>query len=228
MPIRAPLKYTFIAQDDPIEPPDWVVDLDSFRRWTEADDFPEQGRICYFREEVWIDMSLEQLFSHVLLKGEIATGIMTLVKAKKLGIFWPDGARYHNDEAGFSVVPDGLFASYARQRSKQVRLGEGMVDGFLRVEGSVDMVLEVVSTSSVRKDNVVLAEEYWKAGVSEYWLVDARQPPLSFDIFRHTDTGYVPTRKVKGWLRSPVFDCSFRLTQSADELGHPTYTLESR
>ena len=34
------------------------------------------------------------------------------------------------------------------------------------------MTLEVVSSSSVRKDTVDLRDRYYKAGILEYWLVD--------------------------------------------------------
>jgi Uma2 family endonuclease len=90
------------------------------------------------------------------------------------------------------------------------------------------MVLEVISNGSVRKDTVILRQAYWEAGVQEYWLVDARKQPLTFDILRHTAKGYVATRKQGGWLRSPVFGKSFRLTQGTDFLGQPSFTLEVR
>lgn len=41
--------------------PTWVVDLESFRRWCDADDFPEHGRVWYLKGEVWIDMSKERV-----------------------------------------------------------------------------------------------------------------------------------------------------------------------
>jgi len=40
--------------------PDWVVDLESFRRWADADDFPKSGRIFWLNGEVGVDMSKEQ------------------------------------------------------------------------------------------------------------------------------------------------------------------------
>lgn len=90
------------------------------------------------------------------------------------------------------------------------------------------MVLEVVSRKSVQKDTVTLRDRYWRAGIPEYWLVDARKTPLSFDMLRATTRGYVATRKQDGWVRSQVFDGLFHLTQTSDALGNPLYTLESR
>lgn len=88
------------------------------------------------------------------------------------------------------------------------------------------MVLEIVSDSSVEKDNAILRELYWKAGIQEYWLVDARGEELRFEILLHAPNEYVATASDTGWNRSEVFDKSFRLTRKSDELGHPEITLE--
>ena len=90
------------------------------------------------------------------------------------------------------------------------------------------MVLEIISSSSVQKDTVLLRAAYWEAEIPEYWLVDARKEPLKFDILRHTAKGYVATRKQDGWLKSGVFGKSFQLTQSKDALGDPEFTLAVR
>jgi Uma2 family endonuclease len=63
-------------------------------------------------------------------------------------------------------------------------------------------LLEIVSAGSVEKDTQTLRELYWKAGIAEYWLVDARGERLAFDILRHAAKGYVATRKAAGWLKS--------------------------
>jgi Uma2 family endonuclease len=208
--------------------PAWVADLDSFHRWCESDEFPEHGRICYLRGEVWIDMSEEQLFTHNQVKTEFTRALASLVKEVRQGRFFTDGLRIAHPEADMSAVPDGTFISHESLQRLRVRLVEGMDGGYVRVEGSPDMVLEVVSTSSVRKDTVRLRELYWKAGVREYWLVDARKEPLTFDILRQTARGYTATRKQDGWLRSAAFGKAFKLTQRTDDLGNPEYTLAVR
>lgn len=90
------------------------------------------------------------------------------------------------------------------------------------------MVLEIVSASSVEKDKETLFDLYSRAGIAEYWLVDARAGRLEFDIFRHAVGGYLAVRKQAGWLKSDVFGNSFRLTQSGDEFGNPEYSLSVR
>ena len=71
-----------------------------------------------------------------------------------------------------------------------------------RVGGEPDMVLEVVSDSSVHKDTVVLRQGYWQAGIREYWLVDARREPVYFDILRRTTKGYAAASAMAGSSRS--------------------------
>jgi Uma2 family endonuclease len=80
----------------------------------------------------------------------------------------------------------------------------------------------------VDKDTEWLQKAYWEAGIPEYWLIDARKPPLSFDIHRHTAKGYATTRKPGGWVKSAVLGQSFRLSAEVNGLGHPEYTLEMR
>jgi Uma2 family endonuclease len=219
---------TVIHEDDQVSVPLWVTDLESFCRWQDSDEFPESGRIWYLKGEVWVDMSKEGVFTHNLLKSEFFIVLGGLVRTERLGRFYPDGLFLKNAAGDIAGNPDATFASTAALRAKRVRSLCGKQDGVVGVEGSPDMVLEVVSPSSVRKDTVILRQAYWEAGVREYWLVDARREPLTFDILRHTAKGYVPTRKQGGWLKSAVFGKSFRLTQRVDEFGDPAFTLEVR
>ena len=130
---------------------------------------------------VSIDMSKEQVFSHVLVKTKIVIRVGGLVETGELGLFLADGVRVSNVEANISVKPDGTFISKASIENGRVQFVEGMEIGFLEVEGTPDMVLEVVSPTSVRKDTVVLRQGYWEAGIREYWLVNALKEPLTFE-----------------------------------------------
>jgi len=71
-----------------------------------------------------------------------------------------------------------------------------------------------------------LFEAYWKAGIPEYWLVDARKSPPRFDIYRHTPDGYVAARRRDGWVKSAVFGRQFRFVETKDQSGDPAYSLE--
>ena len=219
---------TVINESKQVSVPNWVVDLESFRRWADADDFPEDGRIWYLKSEVWIDMSKEQIFTHLAVKREFFYVLTGLVKAGELGLFLPDGLLLSNEAADISGKPDATFVSTESIQAKQVRLLEGWDGGFVEMEGTPDMVLEIVSAGSVRKDTVVLRKAYWEAGIREYWLVDARREPIRFDIFRRGARGYTATRKRDGWIASAVFGKSFQLGQNINVVGHPEYALAVR
>ena len=213
---------------DSVHVPFWVNDLESFRRWMLSDESPEKVPLFFLAGEVWIDMSKEQFFSHNQLKQEFFRVVGALAKQERLGTFCPDGMLLSNEEADLSGNPDGIFVAKETFHADKVRMIEGAEDGVVELEGSPDMVLEVVSDSSVEKDTEVLRELYWKAGIREYWLVDARGERLEFQILRHSTRGYTPVRKSAGWLKSAVFGKAFRLTRQLDDLGHPDFTLEVR
>jgi Uma2 family endonuclease len=219
---------TIVLYDDSVDIPDGISDLARFRRWVHSDDFPETGRICFLDGRVWIDISKEQVFTHNQLKQEFNLVVGGVVKAERLGRFFPDGLFLTNDRAQLACQPDGTFVSRQTLKSGRVHLVEGEKEGYLELEGTPDMVLEILSASSVEKDKETLFDLYWRAGIPEYWVVDAREDRLEFDIFRHGAGGYVGTRKHAGWLKSGVFGKSFRLSRQLDDMGNPEYGLSVR
>jgi Uma2 family endonuclease len=227
---------TVLVQDDH-QPegamiPGWVQDLKSFTRWAESSEFPERGRISFIRGTIRIDLSMEQLFIHNRLKVRITGALEVLATSRSLGYVFGDGARVNNELADLSVEPDAMFVSFDCLEAGRARLvhgSQGGEEGYLRIEGSPDVVVEVVSESSERKDTIELREDYFTAGVIEYWLVDAREKRASFEILKRGGRGFIATRpQAGGWLKSVVFGKSFRLVQAKDQLGNPQFTLEHR
>jgi hypothetical protein len=217
---------TLIANDVYLDIPEWVTSLAAFRRWTDEPDFPEKGNIWWLRGKVWADMSKEQLFSHLALKGEFFFVLLGLVREADFGLMFTDGLLLTNDVAGLSGNPDATFISHEALSDGRVVLVEGRRDGFTEVQGSPDMVLEVVGERSELKDCTILREDYFAAGVREYWLVDARQDPPSFEILKRGTKGFTATRKQAGWVKSAVFGKLFRLTMGKDRSGNPKPSLE--
>jgi Uma2 family endonuclease len=212
----------------PIGIPGWVSDRLSFRRFLHSDAFPEIGRIWYLKGHVWVDLMKEQLYSHVQVKQEFSRVLGNICVAGKLGQFFPDGAYLSNSDGDFLSRPDGIFVSNEARDAEQVHDVDESGDGPLEIEGTPDMVLEVVSPSSVKKDTVDLREAYWQAGITEYWLVDARKGKCSFELLRHAPKGYVSVRHVGGWVKSQVFGKAFRFRCSCDSRANPTYELSVR
>lgn len=219
---------TMIVNEVELHIPEWVKDLQSFRRWTDEPDFPEKGNIWWLRGEVWADLSMEQIFSHLAIKGEFFRVLANIVAEMDGALMLPDGLLFTNEGADISGNPDGTFISAETREAGGVTLVEGKEHGYVEMIGTPDMVLEVVSDSSVKKDTEVLLEAYWRAGVPEYWLVDARESPPTYTIWRHTEKGYTTNRKKEQWKKSTVFGKSFRLVETTDRFGAPKYRLEVR
>jgi Uma2 family endonuclease len=216
-----------VVINEVIRIPAEVVDLESFCRWATSDQFPEQGRISYLNGEIWVDLSMEKFYTHNQVKEAVNVVLGGLVRATGSGRFLPDGMRLRNDAADISSEPDGMYVSYeALKQGRVVRVDD---PDCLILAGAPEMVLEIVSDSSVAKDTVQLRDLYWGAGVLEYWLIDVRGGKIHFDLFKHGAKGYTATRKqAGGWLKSAVFGKSFRLVQQADPLGDPLFVLDVR
>src|SRR5687767_1315696 len=125
--------HTFAVEKEVVDIPNWVVDLESFRRWMDHDDYPKSGRIDYFKGKVWVDMSKQQVFTHGIVKNEFATRLTALIETKQLGRYFPDGILVSNEAADLACVPDGSFASWESIDAKRVHLVAGIEGGFVEV-----------------------------------------------------------------------------------------------
>ena len=201
---------------------------DAFRKWARSEDCPEKVRFAYLAGVLWVDLSMEQLYTHNQVKERIGRGVGSLVEESRLGLYCPDGMLVSHPPSGLSTAPDGLFVSYdALQSGRVLQLANAKGVGTIELVGAPEMVLEVVSESSVEKDMTTLPELYHRAGVVEFWRVDAHGD-LRFEIFRRTDPGYVPTQSPDGWWRSDTFARDFLLVPGTEPLGHPLFTLQVR
>lgn len=145
---------------------------------------PERMRLSYdeylrraseTRITEWVDEEMitymPPLLRHQEISGFLSNLLSAFVAALNLGKIvsapfevklWPDGP---------AREPDLLFIS----NDKLDLLGEK------RFDGGPDLVIEIVSTGSVREDKVRKFEEYEQAGVAEYWKLalagPTAQPP---------------------------------------------------
>ena len=201
--------------------------LDGFREWALSDKFPKRGRISFIAEEVFIDMSPEEYQTHGQVKVEIGRVIPNLNVELHLGKFFPDRTLLTNKEARLSTEPDAAFATWESLELQRARLVPRLQRGeeYLELQGAPDWVLEIVSDSSVVKDTRRLREKYYRAGIKEYWLIDARADEVDFPILVRGPTGYVASPRRRGWQQSRVFSRSFRLERRRGRLGLWEYTL---
>jgi hypothetical protein len=207
--------------------PAWVVDLESFRRWARSDDFPESGRFSYLGDAIWVDNGMEQLFTHNRVKNAFTHAIMGILDQAPLGQYVSDRMLFSNAIAGLSTEPDGLYFHFSTVTAGRLTLVGDSDRGCAELVGTPDMVLEVVSRTSVRQDTQVLRDLYWQSGIPEYWLVDARGPNPSFEILEYTSEGYIAAAITVDGAFSKVFSRSFSMLKRMDPLGNPEFIVES-
>ncbi|MDB5307509.1 MAG: hypothetical protein JWO38_1711 [Gemmataceae bacterium] len=222
------MKTVVVSGEDQVAVPEWVVDFDSFRRWLHSDEFPEEGRICFINGTFWVDLSVERFFDHGQVKVEVSRVLSNLLKESRLGRFAPDGTRYTHLGTQLSTEPAGLVIATEAFIARRVELVSGKRGKDTELIGTPDVVIEIVSPSSVDKDTEWLMSAYYDAEIPEYWLIDARDGEIRFDIFRRGKRGYTASRKQDGWVKSPMLGRSFRLVRGEDEAGNPEFTLHVR
>jgi len=219
----------FMIPSGEIAIPEWVVDFESFRRWLHSADFPENGRISFINDSIWVDLIMEEFFPHGEVIVDISRVLANLMKETKFGKFAKDGTRYSHLESNLSTEPDGMVFSREARIAGRVQFRGGEKGDKTEVIGSPEIGIEVVSTSSEQKDGEWLMAAYFDAGIDEYWLIDARdEEDIQFNVFKRNKQEYVATRKQHGWVKSNVLNKAFRFVQSENDDGDPEYLLETR
>ena len=218
-----------IILDEGVEIPDGIRTLADFRHWTYAEVFPERGRMDYINGRIEVDLSPEDLFCHGTAKMEIGSVLHQLVKKQDMGNAFSDRTRIASLPGNFSAEPDLVFISHQSIDSGCVKLvlKQSRKKGrYIEVLGPPELIVEIVSDSSVAKDTRRLPAAYFAAGVPEFWLVDARDEELVFRIHRRGDKEYVKRRPDRdGYQRSSVLGLRFRLDRHRDTRGNWQYDL---
>ena len=174
-------------------------------------------------------MSPEDIYCHGTLKSELAGLLQQRVKREKLGLLLIDSTRISSLEANLSCEPDILFVSHESLTSgsaKRIPKATGQPGRFVEIEGSADLVVEIVSDTSVAKDTRCLPSAYFKAGVREFWLADARGEEPIFIIHQRGQDAFEPVvPDADGFQRSTVLGCRYRLDASRDTDGNWEFDL---
>jgi len=202
--------------------------LAGFRRWVRSDEFPEKQPVLFLKGEVYLFMPIEDVFTHAAVKTPVAVKLGGLFEKLELGDFYINGVLVSNVDADWSGNPDMVGLLWESLESGKVRYVSNKKDRTVEIEGSPDWLLEIVSNSSVKKDKRDLRQAYHEAGVSEYWIIDARGDEIDFQILYWRKTGYVAAPRKSGWQASRIFGRSFKLTRTRDRRGGWRYNLAVR
>jgi Uma2 family endonuclease len=201
--------------------------LAGFRAWALSDHVPEKLPVTFIRGEIFIDMSKEEIRSHSLVKTEVGGVLANLNNEVDLGHVYFHGVLVSNLAAKLSHNPDLMVISFSSLDAGRVRYikDKGRI---VEIEGSPDMVAEIVSDSSMNKDTRDLRVAYHRAGIREYWIIDARGADIRFQILHWRKSGYVAVPRADGWQRSRVFYRCFQLIRSKDRRGGWRYQLATK
>ena len=215
--------------EEQVEIPLGIKSLAEFRQWALSEEFPQRGRIDYLAGRIEVDMSPEDFFMHGTLKAKVASEIEQRVEELDLGHTLIAETRISSVPGGLSAEPDVVVISHVALDDGRVRLipkASGEEGRYVEVEGGPDLVVEIVSDSSVKKDTERLPAAYFAAGVLEYWLIDARGKELFFQIQHRGSNAFEPTQLDKdGFQRSNVLSASYCLDRDKHERGHWVYRL---
>jgi Uma2 family endonuclease len=170
-------------------------------------------------------MSKEDIFTHASVKTAVAGTMFKLNEERDFGNLFINGVLVTNSAAGVSNNPDIVAVFWESLDSGKVRYVKTKKERSVEIEGSADWVLEIVCDSSVAKDTIDLRDAYHRAGVDEYWLIDARGDNVVFQILHWRKNGYVAAPHKAGWQRSRAFGRSFKFTRSTDRRGEWRYAL---
>jgi Uma2 family endonuclease len=222
-----------VLEPEGIEIPPGIVNLERFREWSRSKEFPESGRIDWIAGRLEVDMSPEDLGTHGTPKSAIATRLGLEIQEAEKGFVFIDRARFSCRNADLSVEPDVLVLLLETLESGKVHLvpsAGNLPDRYIEIEGPVDLVVECVSKSSVKKDKQRLKEAYYRAGVGEYWLADVRGPTVEFEVFMPRAGGFEPAPKdPDGFAASPLLGQRVRLARKRQAAGLIFfYSLEVR
>jgi Uma2 family endonuclease len=223
----------FAENVESLQIPEDAKSFEGFWRWVDSDEFPESGRIDFLGGEIEADMSPEDLYTHGALKVEMVAVLVELVKWSGLGDVQSDRSRFRSPFARVTTEPDivavfreSIESGRARLVPSTRRKGQNRIVAF---EGAVDLIVEIVSDSSVGKDLDRLPPFYARAGVRELWLLDARRTEVRFDLLTLQEGAYTIVQcDAEGWLRSPCLGRAFRLRRFHQPPFPWSYRLEHK
>lgn len=174
----------------PTGPARLAMSYAEFLRWCDEDTVAE-----WVNGEVIIPMPAKDAhqmlvgFLVMLLRGYVAFFRLGRVwQAPFLVRLWPDGPARESDI---------VFVAEANLVQRCTPTG---------IEGPPDLIVEVVSDDSVQRDRVDKFDEYEKAGVREYWIIDNRPERRRAWFYRLDEQGrFVPILPdAAGVVRSTV------------------------
>jgi len=132
---------------------------------------------------------------HQFAVMEIAAELRNYAKAEGLGHVYVAPCEVHLSERSKPVQPDIFFV-------RQERLPERRAAFF---DGAPDLIVEVISPSSIRLDRVTKFTEYEQTGVQEYWLADPVAHIVEVYVLSNGEYALLGTFQKEETIQSQIF-----------------------
>ena len=142
-------------------------------------------------------MEPSPLMTHQGISGNLYVQFFTFLKGRPEKVFAaPFDVRLNADTNDNTVVQTDLIIVRDLLKLADERF----------CKGAPDMVIEILSPSSIRRDTLVKFNQYLKAGVCEYWIVDPESKTVTIHLLddgKYTTSAYgeeddVPVRVLEG------------------------------
>lgn len=145
-------------------------------QWTYADylALPDDGRRYEIIEGV-LYVANAPNSDHQTVVTAFGAELRNFVKERNLGRVLVAPFEVHLSARSKPVQPDVLFVRAERWPEERVAY----------FEGAPDLIIEVISPSSLRLDRVVKFTAYEAAGVSEYWIANPRTRTIEVHTLSH-------------------------------------------
>jgi Uma2 family endonuclease len=214
-----------VLQVDGLRIPFEVRTLEGFRDWFcgLGDDAP---RATFVGGDVFVEMTPQSYRTHAPIVKAINKVLMALGEDSGRGEYFWSPSLITCKAARLSTEPDGFFATTRTLKRGLLQLHPKREHEMV---GRPDFVLEVVSRSAPQKDLLELRRGYAKAGVREYWIVDALGEELQFSMLVLRRGRYVLVEPdAQGWRTSPFWRHAFKLRPVKHVARGVAYRLDVR
>jgi Uma2 family endonuclease len=134
--------------------------------------------------------NLDHQFTVTALAGEF----YSFVKGKSIGRVFVAPCEVHLSERSKPVQPDLFFIQQSRLPTRSAPF----------FAGAPDLIVEVISPSSIRLDRVIKFTEYEQTEVTEYWIVDPLARIIEIYVLSNGEYGLLGTFKDDDVLQSQV------------------------
>lgn len=176
-----------------------------------------------------VTISPRDLYTHGAVKTAVAARLHEWVTESGLGTVFVDSTRIVDPQVGLSAEPDIVVAldeTLDRGDLREVPSVSHEAGRYVELEGAPDLVVEILSDSSVAKDTERLPPLYAAAGIPELWLIDARTDRLAFEVKALEGAIYKPVEGASdGWTLSPLLG-RVRLSRERNRRSRWRYRLE--